>query len=81
MVRTRKEYLVLRSDRAGEADILCNAVIPTAIFLSRRQTHLCFLEVVAKFRGHSTTRMTMHHGKLPQNNILNEVKDAFERSS
>ena len=38
------------------------------------------LEVVAKLLGHSTTRITQHYAKLLQNNILNEVKDAFERS-
>ena len=38
------------------------------------------LEVVAKLLGHSTTRITQHYAKLPQNNILNEVKDAFEKS-
>ena len=38
------------------------------------------LEVVAKLLGHSTTRITQHYAKLLQNNILNEVKDAFEKS-
>ena len=38
------------------------------------------LEVVAKLPGHSTTRITQHYAKLLQNNILNEVKDAFEKS-
>ena len=38
------------------------------------------LEVVAKLLGHSTTRMTQHYAKLLKNNILNEVKNAFERS-
>ena len=38
------------------------------------------LEVVAKLLGHRTTRITQHYAKLLQNNILNEVKDAFEKS-
>ena len=38
------------------------------------------LEVVAKLLGHSTTRITQHYAKHLQNNILNEVKDAFEKS-
>ncbi len=38
------------------------------------------LEVVAKLLGHSTTRITQYYAKLLQNNILNEVKDAFEKS-
>jgi len=38
------------------------------------------LEVVAKLLGHSTTRITQHYAKLLQNNILSEVKDAFEKS-
>lgn len=38
------------------------------------------LEMVAKLLGHSTTRITQHYAKLLQNNILNEVKDAFEKS-
>lgn len=38
------------------------------------------LEVVAKLLGHSTTRITQHYAKLLQNNILNEVKHAFEKS-
>ena len=38
------------------------------------------LEVVAKLIGHSTTRMTQHYAKLLKNNILNEVKEAFEKS-
>ena len=38
------------------------------------------LEVVAKLLGHSTTRITQHYAKLLKNNILNEVKDAFEKS-
>ena len=37
------------------------------------------LEVVAKLLGHSTTRITQHYAKLLQNNILNEIKDAFEK--
>lgn len=38
------------------------------------------LEVVAKLLGHSTTRITQHYAKLLKDNILNEVKDAFEKS-
>ena len=38
------------------------------------------LEVVAKLLGHSTTRITQHYAKLLKNNILEEVKDAFEKS-
>ena len=38
------------------------------------------LEVVAKLLGHSTTRITQHYAKLLKTNILNEVKDAFEKS-
>lgn len=38
------------------------------------------LEVVAKLLGHSTTRITQHYAKLLQNNIIGEVKDAFEKS-
>ena len=38
------------------------------------------LEVVAKLLGHSTTRITQHYAKLLKNNIINEVKDAFEKS-
>ncbi len=38
------------------------------------------LEVVAKLLGHSTTKLTQHYAKLLKNNILNEVKDAFEKS-
>ncbi|MCR4844339.1 MAG: tyrosine-type recombinase/integrase [Bacteroidales bacterium] len=38
------------------------------------------LEVVAKLLGHSTARITQHYANLLQNNILNEVKDAFEKS-
>ena len=38
------------------------------------------LEVVAKLLGHSTTRITQHYAKLLKYNILEEVKDAFERS-
>ena len=39
------------------------------------------LEVVAKLLGHSTTRITQHYAKLLKNNIINEVKDAFEKSN
>lgn len=35
------------------------------------------LEVVAKLLGHSTTRITQHYAKLLQNNIVEEVKEAF----
>ena len=38
------------------------------------------LEVVAKLLGHSTTRITQHYAKLLKNNVLEEVKDAFEKS-
>ena len=38
------------------------------------------LEVVAKLLGHSTTRITQHYAKLLKDNIINEVKDAFEKS-
>ncbi len=38
------------------------------------------LEVVAKLLGHSTTRITQHYAKLLKNNIINELKDAFEKS-
>ena len=38
------------------------------------------LEVVAKLLGHSTTRITQHYAKLLKNSILEEVKDAFEKS-
>ena len=38
------------------------------------------LEVVAKLLGHSTTRITQHYAKLLKDNILNEVKDAFEKT-
>ena len=38
------------------------------------------LEVVAKLLGHSTTRITQHYAKLLKDNILNEVKDACEKS-
>lgn len=38
------------------------------------------LEVVAKLLGHSTTRITQHYAKLLQENIISEVKDAFEKS-
>lgn len=38
------------------------------------------LGVVAKLLGHSTTRITQHYAKLLKDNILNEVKDAFEKS-
>lgn len=38
------------------------------------------LEVVAKLLGHSNTRMTQHYAKLLKNNIIGEVKDAFEKS-
>lgn len=38
------------------------------------------LEVVAKLLGHSTTRITQHYAKLLKDNILNEVKEAFEKS-
>ena len=37
------------------------------------------LEVVAKLLGHSTTRITQHYAKLLKDNILNEVKEAFEK--
>ncbi len=30
--------------------------------------------------GHSTTRITQHYAKLLKNSILEEVKDAFEKS-
>lgn len=38
------------------------------------------LEVVAKLLGHSTTRITQHYAKLLKDNIINEVKDAFEKA-
>ena len=38
------------------------------------------LEVVAKLLGHSTTRITQHYAKLLKDNIINEVKDAFDKS-
>lgn len=38
------------------------------------------LEVVAKLLGHSTTRITQHYAKLLKDNIIGEVKDAFEKS-
>lgn len=38
------------------------------------------LEVVAKLLGHSTTRITQHYAKLLQDNIIGEVKDAFDKS-
>lgn len=38
------------------------------------------LEVVAKLIGHSTTRMTQHYAKLLKNSIINEVKEAFEKT-
>ena len=38
------------------------------------------LEVVAKLLGHSTTRITQHYAKLLKENIINEVKDAFEKA-
>ena len=37
-------------------------------------------EVVAKLLGHNTTRIKPHYAKLLKNNILNEEKDAFEKS-
>jgi hypothetical protein len=39
-----------------------------------------YLLPVAKLLGHSTTRITQHYAKLLKDNIINEVKDAFEKS-
>ncbi|MBR0290968.1 MAG: tyrosine-type recombinase/integrase [Bacteroidales bacterium] len=38
------------------------------------------LGVLAKLLGHSTTRISQRYAKLLKDNILNEVKDAFEKS-
>lgn len=37
------------------------------------------LEVVSKLLGHSTTRLTQHYARLLQKNIIDEVREAFER--
>lgn len=37
------------------------------------------LEVVARLLGHSTTKITQHYAKLIQSNIIDEVKDAFDK--
>ena len=39
------------------------------------------LEVVSKLLGHSTTRLTQHYARLLQKNIIDEVREAFERKT